>query len=140
MTNPGAHPTPPHEPEIELLARFARRGLLVLRLVFVIAGVAAFVHGTGRLLHPPPDDPAFAARHLVWFCAGLPLLLPVNWLFGTGRWLALTAFALLWALPILLLEDDPYGFVLRMFATLVACAALFVWRTLNGLTRSAPAR
>ncbi|MFY9341170.1 MAG: hypothetical protein WAT39_01690 [Planctomycetota bacterium] len=129
-------PPTPREPEIEALAKFARSGLWVLRRVFWCAGAFAI----GWSLFAPGgaatgDSAGTTARfHVVWLCGGLPLVLPVGWLFGRGRWLALAAGVALWFLPSLLVAADPeYGFLLRMFASLVACATLLVWRTLWNL-------
>jgi hypothetical protein len=59
----------------------------------------------------------------------------VDWLFGRGRWIALAVGALLWFAAALLPGEREYGFVLRMFASLVACLTLLVWRTLWRLTQ-----
>lgn len=132
-------PAPPREPEIELLATIARRGLRTLRAAFWLAGAAAIGFGCWRSATPPIDDAGLAgaapnALGVVWLCAGLPLVARADWLFGRGRWPALAGGALLWFGAILLPHDHRYGFVLRAFASLVACLSLLVWRTLWRLT------
>ncbi len=133
-------PNAPHEPEIELLGRIARHGLWFLRRVLWVAGAFAVGYGLVRtwsadeVATPSATVPALG---FVWMCAGSPLLCRVDWLFGRGRWLALVAGALLWFGPSLLAADPEYGFVLRAFASLIACVTLLVWRTLWRLTASA---
>lgn len=138
---PGPHHAPPREPEIELLGRIARRGLWVLRRVLWIAGAVGVVYGVSMMIAvdavPDPDPaplPKGPALGFVWICAGWPPIARVGWLFGRGRWLALGFAALLWAGPSLLASDPEYGFILRFFATLIACVTLLVWRTLWRLT------
>ena len=137
----GPDVAPPREPEIELLGRIARRGLWVLRRVLWIAGVVAIVYGVTMIVAPadasaadPEPLPKGPALGFVWVCAGWPVLVHVDWLFGRGRWIALGIAALLWAAPSLLVSDPEYGFILRFFATLVPCLTLLVWRTLWRLT------
>lgn len=124
-------PASPREPEIEFLGTLARRFLVLLRAVFFVAGIAAIAFGIHALATAAGAD----VNGIVWLCAGMPLVLPVSWLFGRGRWLALAASAILWFGPALLAADHPHGWVLRLFATGVACATMFVWRTLWQLTR-----
>jgi hypothetical protein len=157
MTSPP--PSIPREPEIELLGRIARRALGAIRVALWLAGAVAVTLAIHRALGAPntnlfafvrafelqPADrpPAWSAAGCVWgavwLCAGLPLLAPVDWLFGRGRWIALAIGAVLWAAPALLPDDHTYGFVLRFFASLVACATLAVWRTVRSLAAPAPA-
>jgi hypothetical protein len=63
-----------------------------------------------------------------------------DWLFGRGRWWALGLGASLCFGAVLLPGDHAYGWVLRFFASLIACATLLVWRTVWGLTRHATPR
>ena len=83
---------------------------------------------------PIPPLPHRIANNLVWVCVGLPLVLPSRWLFGTGRWKALAVGLLLWFGPMLIDGDHAYGFLIRMFASFVACATLLILRTLRTLT------
>jgi hypothetical protein len=132
---------PAREPEIELLGRIAGRALWILRGVLWLAGAGAVGFGIWTMVAGEAPAPAAGslpkgpALGFVWVCAGLPAMCPVDWLFGRGRWLALGAAALAWFVPSLLASDAEYGFVLRMFATLVPCLTLLVWRTLWSLTR-----
>ncbi len=127
---------PPREPEIEALGRIARRAIRTIRTVLWLGGAVAVGFGLYQALGQPAA--AVSARGFVWTCVGLPLLAPVPWLFGRGRWPALAAGALLWFGPSLLPDDPEYGFVLRFFASLVACLTLLVWRTLATLGASDP--
>ena len=126
-------PTAPHEPEIQTLRRIARVGLMAIRLLFWLIGAMALYTG----LFGPPEWTRldWQTTHLLVFaCAGLPLVLPsATWL-GRRWWLALLVGCLLWFLPMLRDSDHRYGFILRFFATLVACATIVVWRTLWRLT------
>lgn len=137
---PPTDPTsPPREPEIEFLGRVATRGLVVLRTAFWLAGAVAIAYGAWRALLAPEREGPASALGPVWVAVGVPLVLPVDWLFGRGRFAVLGISAALWFLPMLLPDDHRFGFVLRMFATLVACLSLLVWRTLWRLTlASAP--
>ncbi len=130
-----------HEPEIDALGRIARIGLRVLRWLSVLVGLAAIAGAFFTVYYPVPiysDDipplPTLIAHQVTFVCLGLPLVLPIAFTFGRGRWIALGIGALLWFGPMLLEGDHDFGFVVRMFATLVAIAALAVWRTLFGLT------
>jgi len=76
-----------------------------------------------------------AAAQFVWFCPGIPLVLPADTFFTRRRWWLLGASAALWFAPMLLDDDSPYGYLLRMFATLSAFLTLFVWRSLWKLTK-----
>jgi len=130
---------PPREPEIEVLGRIARGGLWVVRRVFWLAGVAAIAFGVWRTFTAPIDAAGVVgttpnALGIVWICAGLPAVLRVDWLIGRGRWRALTLGAVLWFGAALLPHDHDFGFLLRVFASLVACLSLLVWRTLWRLT------
>ncbi len=137
----------PHEPEIEFLGRLARRALQALRGLFFTAGCAATLYGVLGVLWPRldvvrglvhgvfwADEPQPPVHRFVWLCVGIPLLLPTDWLFGRGRLPMLALGTALWFGPALLADDSDYGFVLRLFASLVAVATLLVWRTLSGLT------
>jgi hypothetical protein len=138
-------PGAPREPEIELLARIARRGLIAARCVLFVAGLGAIAFaviaaGGHAATAPGAEDSAAArvAHHAVWVCAGLPLLLRTDWLLGRGRLPMLGVGIVLWFGPAAVDGDHEYGFVLRMFASLVACATLLVWRTVFALTRRQP--
>jgi len=74
-------------------------------------------------------------QYVVWFCIGIPPLLPIAWLFGRGRWLMLAVGAAIWFLPMWLPGDHEFGWLLRFFATVVALSVLFVWKTIFALTR-----
>lgn len=79
-----------------------------------------------------------ALVHAALGCSfGLPLLLPLSWLRRFALWL-LPLFALLWFGPIWLPDLSPYGFILRLFATVVAITALALWNLLTSLTRPTP--
>ncbi|MFK7742690.1 MAG: hypothetical protein AB8H80_20425 [Planctomycetota bacterium] len=134
-------PLTPREPEIEFLAKFARLGLRILRVVLWLAGVAAIAYGALRLALPEADlglglrisdatGELLIAPEFVWFCAGLLLVLPVRWTLGRGAWLIYGISTLLWFVPIALPGEQEYGFILRMFASLAATLSLLVWRTL----------
>lgn len=131
---------PPREPEIEALGRVARRALWLIRRVLWIAGAVAVGYGLwrgwtrGDLTGAVPQP---SASGVVWLCVGLPLLARIGWLFGRGRWLALGVGGLLWFGASLLPDDPDYGYVLRFFASLIACLTLLVWRTLWSLTAGA---
>ncbi len=147
MTADGHPTTPhePHEPEIEALARVARGFLWGVRRLFWLAGAVAIGYGliglwqkrTGWSEVTPGQLHPLAHVDAVWLCVGLPLLVPVDWLFGRGRWWALALLATLWFAPRLLGGDDDFGYLLRIFASGVACASLLVWRTLWRLTKPA---
>jgi len=139
-------PTPtPREPEIEALGRLAHGFLAFARGVFVLAGLGFVGFGltqllTGRTgLSEVTPGKLVTDHHIdvVWLCLGLPMLPPVDWTFGRGRWLVLAVLAALVVTPMLLGGDDDYGFVIRAFAGLVALASLAVWRTLWKLTTPA---
>lgn len=139
-------PLPPREPEIEALGRIARRGLWLARIVLWLGGLASATLGVLRMVAPelgpdiglaPPNElPGGGhaiAPEFVWFCPALVLLLPVEWTFFRGRWIVLGLSALLWIVPIWLPGDHEYGYVLRVFGTLIAFLTMLVWRTLWGL-------
>jgi hypothetical protein len=124
-------PTPPREPEIELLGRIAARAIWVLRRALWLGGVAAVGYGLWRICTQVEHAAGF-----VWICVGLPLLLPVGWTFGRGRACMLTvAAALIWG-PSLLPDDQDHAWILRFFAALIPCLTLLVWRTVWRLTRA----
>jgi hypothetical protein len=114
-------PTTPREPEIEAMARGARRFLWVLRRALALAGWYGLGYGLWRCV---VADGAPSSKGCLWLAAGLLLVLRVEWTFGRGRWLALGACATTWWLPIV-----------RVFASLAAFLSLFVWRTLWSLTK-----
>lgn len=126
-------PTTPSEPEIQTLRRIARLGLMAIRLLFWLIGANALYTG----LFGPPEWTGleWETTHLfVFACAGLPLVLPASWWMGRRWWLALLVGCAMWFLPMLADTDHQYGFLLRIFATGVACATIVVWRTLWRLT------
>ena len=141
----------PREPEIEFFGKVVRLFLTAARWVLFCAGSFAVAVGVYWLVQDartavsnenqanastayPETTPQLMG--FVWICAGLPLLLPVGWLFGRGRWIAAGIAALLWFGPIVCPLDHRYGFVLRFAASLIACATLLVWRTLWRLTKA----
>lgn len=141
---------PPREPEIEFLAKVVRFALLALRFAAGTAGVVAIAFGvatiTGvRAVNPyvpaSPNDGSISgpvtatAPDVVWLCIGIPLVLPIAFTFGRGRWPLLALGALLWFGPMALDGDHPWGWLIRVFASLVACSVLFVWKTLWSLTQ-----
>ncbi|HZN39052.1 MAG TPA: hypothetical protein VFD82_09620 [Planctomycetota bacterium] len=139
----------PREPEIEFLGRLASRALTLLRLVLFVAGIVAITAACYLTASPPAATtqhegiPALQQRianNFVWVCAGLPLLLRSRWLFGAGWWKALALGLVLWFGPMLLDGDHAYGFLIRMFASFVACVTLLVLRTLRTLTAGPTAR
>lgn len=144
MTSPNQTPTTPREPEIELLGRIAGRFLWLVRRVLWLGGAAALAHGCWRsstdsgwdLGQPSSLATLPAATGVVWICLGAPLVVRVDWLFGRGRLPALAAGAGLWFGACLLPREQEFGYVLRCFASLVACLTLLVWRTLWQLTRA----
>jgi hypothetical protein len=135
----------PREPEIEAMARAARGFMWVLRLAFWIGGSQAVLFGLERSFTPdqPPFEGALPvgvpnALGAVWLCLGFPALLPIDWLFGRGRWCALAISVALWFGPMLLDGDHRQGFLLRIVATFVVVVSLLVWRTLWRLTSPTP--
>ena len=134
----------PREPEIEVLGKLARGGLFCVRAAFLLAGAAALLYGLKRTLATGDGwqfgafewRAAPSASGAVWLALGLPLALPADCLLRKGRGQAalLSASVALWFAPIALADDSDYGYVLRMFATLVAFLCLAVWRTLWRLT------
>jgi hypothetical protein len=126
-------PTTPREPEIEAMARGARRFLWVLRRALALAGWYGLGYGLWRCFLA---DGAPSAKGCLWLAAGLLLALRVEWTFGRGRWLALTGCAALWWLPIVAFADEePHAWIVRVFASLATFLSLFVWRTLWSLTK-----
>jgi len=138
---------PQREPEIEAMARVARGFLWLLRRVFWLIGAAAVAFGIclsldvgegWTFIAPYAAVSSGPGAGSVWVCLGLPLVLRADWLFGRS-WLRLLCLgAALWFLPSLLPDDHAFGFVARVFASLVACLTLLVWRTLWRLTSPAP--
>lgn len=124
--------TPPREPEIELLAKLARGGLRTARAALWLAGLAAIAYGLHRTLFDERATTTPSASGTVWLTIGLPLMLRANWLLDASwrRYLLLLSSAVLWFAPMMLTDDSSYGFVLRIFATIVAFLCLVVWRTL----------
>ncbi|MFN3242838.1 MAG: hypothetical protein ACE37K_15160 [Planctomycetota bacterium] len=150
MTEPEADDTPetPREPEIELLGKLARGGLFVIRMALLAAGVAALGYGLKKTL-TIGDGWAWgglefrstpSAAGFVWMTVGLPLALPANTLLNRGMPQAalLLTSAAMWFGPMALADDSAYGWILRLFATLVAFLCLVVWRTLWRLTEMEP--
>ena len=143
MTSLNQPPPTPREPEIELLGRIAGRFLWFVRRVLWLGGAAAIAHGCWRsstdsgwdLDQPSTLATLPAATGVVWICLGAPLVVRVDWLFGRARHAALATGASLWFGACLLPREQEYGYVLRFFASLVACLTLLVWRTLWRLTR-----
>jgi len=149
MTAPEADDTPetPREPEIELLGKLARGGLFVIRLAFFTAGAAALAYGLKKMWttgdgwwHELEFRATPSAAGFVWTTVGLPLVLPANTLLerGVPQLALLLASAGMWFGPMALADDSEYGYILRLFATLVAFLCLVVWRTLWRLTETAP--
>jgi len=146
---PAAPPGPAflgkREPEIEFLGKVVRCGLLALRGLFLLGGLAAIAGAVYLTFEPaagasePAPIPPLATRvatSTVWWCLGVPLLLPTGWLFGRGRWPMLAAGLALWFGPCWLEGDHSYGFVIRFFASFVAVSVLLVWRAVFALTRA----
>ena len=145
MTSPADEPDlNPREPEIELLGKLARGGLFAARLVLLCAGAAALVYGLKKTWIEGDgwswQDVALrsvpSASGSVWIAVGLPLALPADALLVRGlRQVALLLVSVgLWFGPMLLEDDSEYGYILRLFATLIAFLCLVVWRTLWRLT------
>jgi len=141
-----ADPTTPREPEIEAMARGARRFLWILRRALALAGCyglgyglwRCFADGGAGLTFIAPYDAVTtpSSKGFLWLAAGLLLVLRVEWTFGRGRWLALALCAALWWLPIVACADEePHAWIVRVFASLAAFLSLFVWRTLWSLTK-----
>jgi len=135
-------PTPPREPEIEFMGKLARCALRIIRAAFFGAGTYAVVFGCQQLFGSEaaaslPPTQAHWDRGVVWIALGVPLMLPNRWLFtqSRARIALIVGFAALWFAPVWFANDSPYGFILRMFATLVAFLTMLVWRTLWRLTQ-----
>ena len=141
---------PPREPEIEFLGKLAHGFLAFARVALWGAGTAAIGYGIWQTFLAGSDpalagetDPALSptASHLVWFPLGLPLVLPADWLLTKNRhriWI-LAVSVMLWFTPMLFGDASRYGYILRMFATLISFLSLLVWRTLWQLTKPAEA-
>ena len=123
--------TTPREPEIEFLGRIVRIALRGIRVVLWLAGVAGVVVCVQRMVVEGQLAPS-----AVWLCPGLLLITPIAWHRGRRLGILLAIGALLWFGPIALPDDTSWGFVLRMFATLIAFLTLFVWHTLWRLTEA----
>jgi hypothetical protein len=135
-----ADPLHPREPEIEAMARGARRFLWLLRGALFVAGCYGLAYGLWRSFVHGGDDAAGAApmassTGFLWLAAGVLLVLRVEWTFGRGRWLALALCAALWWLPLLFADEEAHAWIVRMAGTLAAFLSLFVWRTLWSLTK-----
>ena len=135
-------PTPPREPEIELLGKLAHGMLLVIRAALWGGGVFALAQGFQQMVDPEQPDLLSMAAHsdqgAVWIAVGLPLAVPSRWILTWGRAakIMLAILAVLWFAPLWLENDSPYGYVLRMFATLISVLSMLVWRTLWRLTQA----
>jgi len=140
-------PSPPREPEIEFLGKVVAFGLLMFRAATVTGALVAVAYGVANIVDPPyypfmtmgVGGGRMVAPFFVWFCIGIPPLLPVKWLFGGGRWSMLLVGIALWFGPMWLEGDHDYGFILRFFASLVAVSVLLVWKTVFALTQKHPA-
>jgi hypothetical protein len=134
----------PREPEIELLGKLARGFLFAARAALAAAGVASLAFGLVKSLTDgaswQPGELVWraepSAAGAVWVTLGLPLVLPAATLLrrGGGQVALLLASAALWFGPSSLEDDSDYGYILRIFATLVSFLCLVVWRTLWRLT------
>lgn len=125
------------------MGRIAKGGLVVIRSVFWIAGIYAICYGlrlgfmTGPRLWADSAWTLPSAQGFTFVCAGLPLAVKADWLFGKGRWLALAASVVLWLGPSWLPGNHDHDYLLRLFATLAATLTMLVWRTLWRLTQPA---
>lgn len=135
-------PTPPREPEIEFLGKLARGLVQIVRVVLWCGGVYALVYGFQQMLDPAPvkQVPGFESHSdlgAVWIALGLPLVIPTKWTLQKNRvaMVMLAVFVTLWFGPMLLENDSPYGFILRLFATLISFLSVLVWRTVWRLTQ-----
>ena len=104
----------PHEPEIEALAKAARAFLWVVRRAFALAGGLAFVWGLelvagGTWVFVAPYSLVTPVMGFTCFSLGLPLVLPVDWTFGRGRWPLLAIASVLWFAPSAMQDDTEYG-------------------------------
>lgn len=133
----------PPEPAIDRLGAIARLALRTLRGMFWVAGAMALAVGVYAGLDPHQavyserDLPPLSQRiaeNSVWWCLGAPLVTPVGFLLGSGRWYMLGLGTLLCVGPCLLPGDHDYGVVLRVFASFVGTIVLVVWRVAFGLT------
>lgn len=131
----------PREPEIEFFGKVVRLFLTAARVTLFCAGLFGVVLGVTWLVQDSssavvPAETTPQLMGFVWISAGLPLVLPVGWLFGHGRWIAAAIAVALWFGPVVCPLDHRYGFIIRFGASLVACATLLVWRTIWRLTRA----
>ncbi len=138
-------PTPPREPEIEFLGMLARGMVRLVRVALWCGGAYALVYGFQQMLDPSttPEVPGFEShsdRGAVWFALALPLVVPAKWVLEKGPMTLgmLTIFVTLWFAPMLLSNDSPYGYILRLFATLISLMSILVWRTVWRLTLPDP--
>lgn len=135
-------PPPPREPEIEFLGKLARGLVRIVRVALWGGGVYALVYGFQQMADPPTSAALAASaahydRGAVWIALGLPLVVPTQWLLSkqTSAKVLLAIFVVLWFAPMLLENDSPYGYILRLFATLISVLSVLVWRTVWRLTQ-----
>ncbi|MBX3464515.1 MAG: hypothetical protein KF830_15205 [Planctomycetes bacterium] len=132
------------EPEVRALTALARVGLLAVRALLALVGLAAIGGAVYAVFEPaafhaepsavPPCGERIA-RSAVFVGMGLPLVLPAGWMFGRGRWAALALGLFVVAAP-MPLEAAPAHGLLRALAVGVGTAATAVWQTLWRLHRA----
>ena len=136
----------PREPEIEFMGRVAREALRLMRGALWLGGMAALVYGYQKFMAPYENSPREtgnavmpSALGTIWLTLGLPLVLPTCRIMNKPRALIGTGiiYVALWTVPMSLPDDSPYGFILRIFTTVVSFSTLLVWRTLWRLTNPA---
>jgi hypothetical protein len=137
--------TPPREPEIEFMGKLAHGMVLIVRVALWGGGVCALVYGFQQMLDPTPSPQVpgletHSDRGAVWIALGLPLVIGAKRILkkGPAAILILTIFVALWFGPMLLENDSPYGYILRLFATLISLMSVLVWRTVWRLTLPDP--
>jgi len=130
-----------NEREIDVLGRVAHFALRVLRWISILAGLVAIAGAIYTVFDPVPvysdnipPTSTVIAHQIVFLCLGLPWVLPVACTLGRGWRIMLAIGTALWFGPMALEGDHDFGFLVRMFASLVAIAVLAVWRTLYGLS------